>query len=1073
VQIGVLGPLEVRDGDTVLEISGARLRQLLTVLAVNAPRAVSVSSLVEALWPDEPPADATNALQSLVSRLRRALGDPDLVQQAPGGYRLAVDASVVDLHRFDELSRRGHEALVAGDAPAAVDVLAPAIALWRGAPSVPDAEGARLAERRLDALGDLLDARLTSDADGYLISELEGLVASHPLRERFALLLIRALQAVGRSNEALAAYERTRQALANELGTDPGPDLRAAHLDLLQPAVNADLRRRPAHNLRATLTSFVGRDEQLARIDSLLATSRLITLVGPGGAGKTRLAGVSAAAIHDATDGVWLAELAPVSDPADVPQTVLGSLGLRDAILIDRTAAMTPRDATTRLVDALSDRRAVLVLDNCEHLIEAAAHLADHVLARCPDLRIVATSREPLGIMGESLVVVPPLGQPTADVGAAEALTYPAVQLFADRARGVAPNFAVDESTVGAVVEIVRRLDGLPLAIELAAARLRTLPVTEIRRRLSDRFRLLTGGNRTAMPRHRTLRAVVEWSWDLLTGPERLLAERLAVFAGGVTPDAARAVCCHDDLAPEQVDDGLTSLADKSLLQVVSSAADAGRFRMLETIREFGMERMAERGEVATIRLAHARHFAALAAAADPGIRSREQLHWMAQLDIERDNVIAALKFFGDDGRASDAIRLANQLGWYWMTIGSHSEIVTWMTFALDVPGDVEPIERLLAEAFLAINSVAWNDLTADGDADATMCRLREVGTEMAAVVPATANAPPMLILLAPVVAMFIGKVDQVGPLTERALHHDDPWIAAAVRAFRATMAENFGDVRAMREDAEAALEAFRDLGERWGLANTLQVMGQLELMEGRLEAAAAAFAEGLELASAIGGRDDIAMSRLRLADVLTRLGRIDEAREHAALARQAARRGGSPAETLLTHIVESELARSFGEVETARALRDDAIAKLRLLPAVHPIQSHGLALMLAISAKIDLGAGDLESARTALDEGYVMALETKDMPIVAAVGVAVAMLAHRLGRESDAATILGAATQLRGADDITHLDIATLDEALGGLLDGPYAADYARGRALERADAIARVAPSRLDDDGSAPRDN
>jgi len=1065
----VLGPLEVGDGPSVIEISGARLRVLLNVLALDAPHAVPPSILIDALWGDEPPVDQTNALQSLVSRLRRALGDSELVQQSAAGYRLVLETDDIDVHRFRRLARAGRDAVRGGDPTKARELLTEALALWRGEPTdLTDLAGsgqahavlARLEEQHLDARADLAEAQLALGLAEDVVADLEGLVVAYPLRERFATLLIQALYAAGRQADALARYERARATLADQLGVDPSAELKAAHLSVLrgEPAAapTAPVRR---NNLRATLTSFVGRDEQLVQIGNLLSQSRLVTLVGPGGAGKTRLAGeVASTLAANATDGVWLAELAPVTDPADVPQTVLGSLGLRETILLERAGAMTPRDATTRLIDALASRTAVLVLDNCEHLIDAAAHLADQLLAQCPDLRILATSREPLGIFGESLIVVPPLGAPEPGADAKQALGFPAVQLFADRAAGVQPSFEVDDATAPAVIEIVRRLDGQPLAIELAAARLRTLPLAEIARRLSDRFRLLTGGSRTAMPRHRTLRAVVEWSWDLLSDSERILAERLAVFTGGVTPPAAAAVCCGVDLDASDVDDLLTSLVDKSLLQVATSAGDQPRYRMLETIREFGMERMAERSEVGRIRRSHAEHFAAVVAAADPHLRSAEQLEWMAILAVERDNILAALKYFGDDGQAAPAIALVNLLGWYWMTLGSHGELVTWVSFALDIPGEVDEIERLMAEAFVAINTIAWDTKGSHDEIEAGLSRLAEVGERLAL---APEDAPKMLTLLAPIVAMFVGDTERVGGLLERALHHDDPWIAAALRTFRAAMAENAGDVTSMRMDAELSLAAFRELGERWGMANSLQVLGQLELMEGNLAAAAAAYREGVELATALGGREDIAIIRLRLADILTRLGDAPGASEQAELALEAAAQSGSPIETLYTHIVQVELARASGDLDAACRLRDEVLDRLRRLPAVHPIQGPGLAVLLATAAKIDLDVHDPDAARLHLDEAYRAGLEAKDMPIVAAVGVGVAMLAAQVGEPAVAAEILGAAAQLRGADDLTNLDVAALITSLGGLETGPYAAAYLAGRDLSRDEAIARVAPA------------
>jgi predicted ATPase/DNA-binding SARP family transcriptional activator len=676
VQVAILGPLEVSDdGGAPVVISGARLRDLIVRLALAGGRPVSTSELGDAVWGDEPPADLANALQTLVSRARRALGGAQTVEQSAAGYRLAIKPDDVDAFRFQRLLAEGH--------------LEKAMGLWRG-PALADAgefaapHAQRLERLQLDAMVTRLATEVADDPAGGHVGPLEVLAAHHPLDEKVTGLLMRALAATGRQAEALAAYETIRGRLADELGIDPGAELQAVHLEVLrgeaaargaaggngaaagpgapggqgaagqgatggqgaagQATVAADGADtgngsaptggamhgapRARTNLRAQLTSFVGREDDVARVIKALEQYRLVTLVGPGGTGKTRLAvevaAVAAAGAPDETpadaddvsDGVWLAELASVTDPGDVPQSVLNSIGLREPrLLLDSPQRAGNRDARARLLDGLVDAHALLVLDNCEHLIDACAHLADELLSHCPGLRIVATSREPLGITGESLLSIAPLSQPMHGVPAQEAVGFPAVRLFAERAAAVSPGFEVDDETVALVIDIVRRLDGLPLAIELAAARLRTLPLAEIARRLIDRFRLLTGGSRTALPRHRTLRAVVEWSWDLLTAEERLLAERFAVFPAGATPDAVAAVCADPggptagadrvSVDPADIDDLLSSLVDKSLLQPVRAArgeatpeAGGSRLRMLETVREYGSEQLAGRGEL-------------------------------------------------------------------------------------------------------------------------------------------------------------------------------------------------------------------------------------------------------------------------------------------------------------------------------------------------------------------------------------------------------------------------------------------------------------------------------------------
>ncbi len=443
MQIGVLGPLEVRVGDRIVPVAGARLRRLLTRLAVDAPRPVSPAELVEAVWPDDPPTAVTNSLQSLVSRLRRGLGDPALIQQVPTGYRLAVEASDVDAITFTALVATGRQRLRAGDALGAKTALVEALALWRGAALV-DADDApysgvllaRWEQERLAALGDRIDADLQLGAGAEVIGELEELVAAHPLHEQFVSRLMAALGAAGRTADALTAYQSLRARLADELGTDPGPDLQAQHLQLLrgsEPDPNPAAVRHT--NLRAEVSSFVGREAELGRVAQLLDAGRLTTIVGPGGAGKTRLAEHAATPwVERLRDGVWMVELAPVTEETSLARAVLSALGMQANGILDRRAdlrpGMTPAD---RMFAMLADSDALLVVDNCEHLIGGVADLVAAILQRCPAVRVLATSREPLGIPGEALCAIPPLGLPPEDATAGQAAGYPAVELLLAR----------------------------------------------------------------------------------------------------------------------------------------------------------------------------------------------------------------------------------------------------------------------------------------------------------------------------------------------------------------------------------------------------------------------------------------------------------------------------------------------------------------------------------------------------------------------------------------------------------------------------------------------------------------
>ncbi|WP_432074091.1 BTAD domain-containing putative transcriptional regulator [Streptomyces wuyuanensis] len=565
-------------------LGGPRLRALVAVLALRGGRTVPVGVLVDEVWDGDAPADAVGALQALVGRTRRVLGH-DAVLSADGGYRLGAAPEDIDLHRFERLASEGARSLADGDPGKAVELLDEAIGLWRGPvlADLPDrtAEAARWDARLLAARRARLEAALALGRAEETLAELAGLCDAHPLDEPLQALRIRALRAAGRTAEALAAYGTVRRRIADRLGTDPGPELRALHAELLRPqpaapglrtaapvraegasssvpgsaappapapdsssgqssapASDAADRRARTGNLRARLTSFVGREADIDAIREDLAAARLVTLLGTGGAGKTRLSQEAAERVSDAyPDGVWLVELAPVGDPDSVPEAVLTGLGARETVLrgaraeeLRVAAERQGDDPLLRLVEHCARRRMLIVLDNCEHVVAAAATLAERLLQGCPGLTVLATSREPLGVPGEVVRPVGPLPEPMA------------LRLFADRAAASNPSFRAGDDAEAAK-EICRRLDGLPLAIELAAARLRMLTPRQIADRLDDRFRLLTSGSRTVLPRQQTLRAVVDWSWGLLDPAERTVLRRLSVFARGCDLPAAEAVC--------------------------------------------------------------------------------------------------------------------------------------------------------------------------------------------------------------------------------------------------------------------------------------------------------------------------------------------------------------------------------------------------------------------------------------------------------------------------------------------------------------------------------------------------
>jgi predicted ATPase/DNA-binding SARP family transcriptional activator len=1080
VQVSVLGPLEVRDdaGEPVA-IAGARLRDLITRLALAAGKPVSTSALAEAVWGEEPPADLANALQTLVSRARRALGGAALVEQSAAGYRLAVAPDDVDAVRFERLLDRG--------------AVADALALWRG-PALAGAgefaapHATRLNGLRLDAQAAYIAGEVDAGRAAWHVTELESLVAGHPLNEKLTALLMRALAATGRQADALAVHEALRARLADELGIDPGLEAQTAYLDVLRgqvpPVVVTPGRARAGAgrartNLRASLTSFIGREDEVARVGAALDSYRLVTLVGPGGAGKTRLATEVAALVASGTrdgapDGVWLAELASVTDASDVPHAVLGSVGLRESRLLPESPKQrgTARDAQSQLLEGLAEARALLVLDNCEHLIDACAHLADALLAHSPRLRIVATSREPLGITGESLFVVPPLEQD------------PAVRLFTERAAAVSPGFTLDAGSLPIVTNIVERLDGLPLAIELAAARLRTLPLAEISRRLTDRFRLLTGGSRTALPRHRTLRAVVEWSWDLLTKQERLLAERFAVFPAGATPAAVGAVCGFDGLDAAETDEILSSLVDKSLLSPGGAAprapwgtpdAEAGlpgmpapestRFRMLETIREFGSERLAERGEMDDLRRRHATYYSGLMKEAAPLLLTRDQVTWLPVIAAERDNVLGALRYWGDVADADQAMALALTASVPALLLGRSSDMAAVLALARDVPGDADPDLRAIVDAMgvltSAVGASAREANEVPEDAAGQQAALAELASRVYAV---DVERYPLAGLLRPVLAMFCHDKDSMRRYLDEAVASKDEWLAAVTWLIAAAFAENEGDIEGMRAAGASALARFRVLGERWGLAGSMRTDAELRLLDGDLDGAAAAYAEATALLGEIGSRDDESQVAMRLASIAIRRGDYGTARELYRNVLEKAEAEGFPMEQAMAMTWTGMFEMLAGDADRARDLYAAAAQRFAITSGAIPVRHHVRAMLESLGMLVALAGGDAALARERAAIAFDSGIESQDMPLLAMVGWSLAGLAAGLGQFERAARVLGAAAVIRGAEDLAEPGVARLTarlrEALG---DERYERAYAAGKKLDRAEAIKHLDPAFL----------
>ncbi len=1009
----MLGSFELRKDDGILaDVPGARLRGLLTALALEPGHAVPKARLIDWIWGDGPPSDAANALQRLVSRLRRALPE-GLVEGQTDGYRLRVEPDAVDAVRFERLVAQART----GEDPRRVGLLREALALWRGAAmqdvglqdsAAFDAAVTRLEGLRLTAMEDRFDAEISLGLGAELVTELTDVVAAHPLRERLVAALMRALVAAGRDTDALLVYQRTREALADALGVDPSQELSALHVALLRGELGRWEENRQT-NVRAELTSFVGKDADVAAVRELIAGHRLTTLIGPGGSGKTRLASETARTmLGDLPDGAWLVELASIGANGDVAQSTLAALGLRDALLGGAPNA----EAMDRLIAAIRERETLLILDNCEHVIESAAAFAHRALGECRRLRILATSREPLGITGEALWQVEPLALPAEDADAAEIESSPAVQLLRHRAAAVRGDLAVDAHTLSRMVRVCRALDGMPLAIELAAARLRTMSLEQLAHRLDDRFRLLTGGSRTALPQHRTLRAVVDWSWELLTDAERKVLRRLAVFSGGASLDAAEVVCGGHSVERGEVLELLTALTEKSLL--LTDRDSAPRYRMLDTIREYARDRLAEAGESDLARLAHLAHFTGLAETADPHLRRAEQLEWLATLEVEHDNIAVALRGALAAGEAHGAMRLAAAAGWYWWLGGHKAEGIELITAATSAPGEVSDEIRAMVYA-LGVTFIA------DGPGD--QYQAAEWIHQAYLFTQRSQRRNPMLALVAALERMLQAPHALLAAW-EPLLTEDDPWVRALARL-------QLGKMRIMLgqdgQDAEAYLEMalaeFRALGERWGISFALTELADRIAVRGEFTGACEYYEQAIAVVTEVGDIEDVIRMRSRQAQLYWLLGDEESSTAAMAEAQRYAERVAWSASLAGLALAKAELARWGGDAEEAH--RQLGIATTMLGDEAKR------ANIFAVTQDL-LGylAGSFDEAREHRGAAFQAASEAGHAPLIAQVLVGVADLALRCGQYEQAARLLAASAGVRGLPDRSQPDVARIEKA-------------------------------------------
>ncbi|MEV7371851.1 BTAD domain-containing putative transcriptional regulator [Streptomyces sp. NPDC090301] len=1191
MRFAVLGETAVRTEDgTPVRVPELKVRALLAALLVDAGRPVAAFRLVDDLWGDEPPGNPLRALQAKVSQLRRAFEEAEpggrglVVTQAPG-YLLAVPEGALDAQEFARLATRAREAADPRDRAV---LLGGALELWRGPAFAefadePFARAAadRLEEERLTVREALAEARLDAGEHDLLAGELAELVALHPLRERLRAVQLRALYRAGRQSEALAGYEELRTLLADELGLDPSPELTALHAAMLRqdaslsapasapaaipisapapapasaavPSAAVLAAPRPTAgggpvrgNLFTPLTGIVGRDAAVAEVRGLLTERRLVTLTGPGGVGKTRLALEAAGqAREEFADGVWLVEFAGAR--GELAEVVAAALELRD----DGVWGLRPegeRALTTaeRLAEALRGRRTLLVLDNCEHVVDEAASLAELLLRTAPGLVVLTTSQEPLALAGETLWAVEPLDADGA------------VELFTARAAASAPGFgsgaALDPATQEAVRAVCRRLDGIPLALELAATRVRALGVQGLLARLDDRFRLLDAGLRGAPARQQTLRAVIDWSWELLGEQERTVLRRLAVHAEGCTLEAAEEVCAgrsgpggaesagaesrgavsgaaqsrgaesggaqsrgaesrgavsgaaqSRDVESRDLESGgagdvsagdvlglLARLVDRSLVVAVDGP-EGPRYRLLESVAAYCLERLEGAGETEAVRDRHLTHYLRLAEDAEPVLRGPGQRRRLARLDAETSNLRAALDRAlaaptGAGRNAGAALRLVDALAWYWVMRGRLGEALRHATAALWAapPKSEAPPETgagpetgalpetaagraRLEQRALRARVEVWRTGLAIMGGDGTDRRQRIAKALAAhdATEPLRPSDHAWARWFLAHALCGTGSQSEGGRLTGEALEgaraHGDRWVEAAALADRSVQRLLGGDVAGAEEDAARSDALFAEVGDAccrlWSvypLATVAEIHGEYGRAD-RLKRAGLAAAEGLGLTTEV---PDLLAGIGRTA--LLR-GELAEARAYHAAARERAVEVGFRAGEINAVLGLGLGARREGLVEEAEAHMREVLDWHRAVGL-----DSANALILAELGFSALARGDAAGALRLQEEGYGTALSSGDPRAVALALEGLASAQGGAGRAKGAALLLGAASALRASTGapLPPAERADVDaaEAAARTALGPeaFTETFAHGATLPHEQAVAEAGPA------------
>jgi len=933
VTLGVLGEVSAERDGHALDLGGPRQRALLALLVTRAGRTLSVDELAEELWAGEPPDGAAVTVRTYVSRLRAVLGPAAPIVHAAGGYRIEVPRERLDATAFADLVREAGEAAREGLFADVRRRLLSALEMWHGRPfgalaqnGLLRLEAERLDELRLRALELRIQADIELGRGGQVVDELEVLVSEQPFREQLWRLLMLALYHSGRQADALTAFQRARRVLDDQLGLDPGPDLQELESQILRQEVPPPRARVRANLLPEDLTTFVGREAELAEIAQRLGGARLVTLTGVGGVGKTRLA-IEAArrATRDNPGGAIFVDLAPATDGGAVRRTVTKALGLREKSGPSAAGAITAE---------LANASVLIVLDNCEHIVNAAAELAELVIASSPGVRVLATSRGPLGSPGEAEISVAPFATPSTNATPDEMRDSDSVRLLMERVRALRPFAGENAQLLREAARICRDLDGIPLAIELAAARSKSLTLSEIAARLDDRFKFLVSWRRVSAARHQTLKQAMDWSYDLLSPGERRLFAELSVFSGGFGVEGAARVCLDGDEATAM--DLLGRLVEASLL-IADTNHERARYNMLETVRQYAAQRLDEAGRADALRNAHAAYYAALAEQAEPELTGVNQLEWFGRLDAELGNFRAALAHMARGG--SDGQRLLEftvSLTRFWYVRGHLAEAREQLENSLRAAGEVAaPLRRRALTAAASVALLQGDYPVATDFAERSLAVARTTG-EQRLVANGLSN---------------LGAILLAGGERQRS-----------------------GQVLA------EAVALARDVNDMRILALALNNLGDHALTAGDYERAEPLFVESLDLLRERGDTANVARSLFNLGAVALRRGRADEAERFLHEGLVAGRSAGDKEDICWCLLGYAALSEMRGKAENAATLLGAAAALLEQMGAAFKPFERMIHDDTAAAARLSLGGRAFETARArgaqmSLDEAAELAV--------------------------------------------------------------------------------------------------